>query len=133
MLVRCVRVVVIGRTIGGKNDNFTTSLFFHVSYARRCISCHIAPVMSSHTDSIQLPDLTSKQCRLFDRLSTDSTLFGFATFLTVQQTIELAFMLASALQSTVVAQIQCSCILVQAFGDIASFSLVRQMAPVQES
>ena len=60
MLVRCVREVVIGRTIGGKNDNPTTSMVFHFCYARRCISCHIAPFMSSHRESIQLPDSTSK-------------------------------------------------------------------------
>lgn len=38
--------------------------------------------MSSHPDSIQLPDSTFKQCRLVNGLSTDTILFGFATFLT---------------------------------------------------
>lgn len=58
MLVRRVRMVAIGRTTGGKNDNLTASLFLHVSYAERCISYHIAPVMSSHAASTQLLEST---------------------------------------------------------------------------
>lgn len=68
----------------GDQPQFHDFIVFHVSYARRCISCHIAPVMSSYPDSIQLPDSTFRQFRMFDRHSTDIILFGFVTFLTVQ-------------------------------------------------
>jgi hypothetical protein len=68
----------------GDQPQFHGFIVFHVSYARCCISCHIAQVMSSLLDSIQLPDSTFRQSCMLDRRSTDTILFGFATFLTVQ-------------------------------------------------
>lgn len=56
-----------------------------------------------------------EQCRLVNRRSTDTILFGFATFQTAQQAIELAFQLASALEPAGVTQIQSNRSSVQAF------------------
>ena len=83
MLVRCVRVIVIGSMISSGNDNPTTSFFFHVSYARRCILCHIA---SDHELECGLDTASRFDLQALSpvRLSTDTVLFGIATFLTVQ-------------------------------------------------